>query len=454
MTTITSRAPLLAMILLSRAVIADPLTLERAVQLTLSDNFDLRVAAQDTQTAAAGKREAEAAQAPRLALEYSALASDNPLDNFAALLNTRKVTAEDFDPGFLNDPGTSTLFGGGVVLEYPLYYGQRFAARIESAERTEASSQWRLKRARQLAVFNTIQAYYAAQSAERGFRIATDAERAAQQHVNTTTRLVREDRTVRSDQLTAEVNLATFRSLREQTAGRLRRALSKLKLAMGAPQTLDFTVPPLLLSQQPPLVANVSVHEDLALGQRPDLKSLRETASAAAAGIDLAEAAHDLRVDLRLSTTWYEDNPLVDQNSWRVMGTLSKDLYTGQRMRSAVDRAQSQATALELQIEANRQRILGEVRDAHDRVQEAVARLGIAAGNVAIARRNVKLVEDRYGQGRAILIELLGAERGLVEARNEELAAVNAMLTGITALRLADGSLDPARPETYRGLQP
>ena len=119
----------------------------------------------------------------------------------------------------------------------------------------------------------------------------------------------------------------------------MRRALSKLKLAMGAPQTLDFTVPPLLLSQQPPLVANVSVHEDLALGQRPDLKSLRETASAAAAGIDLAEAAHDLRVDLRLSTTWYEDNPLVDQNSWRVMGTLSKDLYTGQRMRSAVDRA-------------------------------------------------------------------------------------------------------------------
>ena len=135
------------------------------------------------------------------------------------------------------------------------------------------------------------------------------------------------------------------------------------------------------------------------------------------------------------------------------MGVVSKDLYNGGRIRSRVAQAQSRAKALELEIESLRQHILGEVRVAYARGEEARSRIRIAQGNVRTAQRNVKLIQDRYGEGRAILIELLGAERGLVEARNEELAAVQALVSGLVELRLADGSLDPDQPAGYR-LQP
>jgi len=105
------------------------------------------------------------------------------------------------------------------------------------------------------------------------------------------------------------------------------------------------------------------------------------------------------------------------------MGVVSMNLFNGGRDWHGLTAAQRETEQTELRLEGARQAARNEVRVATSRLNEATARRNIAAQSVDKARENVRLVKQRYGEGRTILIDLLMAERVLVEARNEELAA-------------------------------
>lgn len=426
------------------------LSLADAVQNTMARSMVMQASAQDISAAEAMTRVARSGKLPHVDFRYSLNVSDDPLDAFAEKLRTRSVVTEDFAPEALNNPDTSALFAGGVALKYSLYNGGRTTAQINRALRHEDAARAQHERTTQGLVFNTIRAYYFAQAAEQGVRIAKDAEIAANKHANTTRELVREDRTVQSDQLTARVNLSAFESLRTQAGTRAKLAYNRLKLAMDVPQTDTIKVPPLSYAQiEAPQVPGVQVIEQRALTQREDLKAQHAALKAAEAAVDAARAANGFHLDLMADTFWYQDNPAVDENAWRVFGVVRKDLYSGGRTKGKVDAAIARVESLRFQTEALTQKVRAEVYSAYDQLQDAVTRLKIAEGNVSLARKNVRLITERYGQGRTILIDLLQAERALVEARNEGLAAAQELIVSIAALRLADGSLDPASPETY-----
>jgi outer membrane protein TolC len=121
------------------------------------------------------------------------------------------------------------------------------------------------------------------------------------------------------------------------------------------------------------------------------------------------------------------------------MGVFSMPLYEGGATnrkkalaRKRIDIASSSAQSLE-------QRIRNEIQLARNTVSEALARLKLAKGNTEKARRNVAMIKKRYGQGRTILIDLLQAERILLEARNEELAANSVLQKGLADLTYAQG---------------
>jgi outer membrane protein TolC len=98
-------------------------------------------------------------------------------------------------------------------------------------------------------------------------------------------------------------------------------------------------------------------------------------------------------------------------------------------------------------VQSLEQVVRQDVRVARETLREAGARNTTAAQNAERARENVRLVKQRYGQGRTILIDLLQAERAYTEARNEELVSRVGLEVGQAALQLADGTL-PLPEET------
>lgn len=414
---------------------------DEAVQYALTHNPEIVAVQADVQAAQSRAQASRGALVPEVVARYSVRASDNPLDAFADKLNTRTVTAADLDTARLNNPDASTLHMAQIAAQLPLYTGGRIDATIRAADERRAAAAAQGERARQLVAARALQAYFAAQAAREGVDIADAAMEAAQAHARTTASLVRQGRTVSSDRLTAEVNLAAYQSQREQANTRYRLALNQLKLAMGMPLDEEIALAPRTAPTPPKLTEPVGALAEQAVQKRADLAAARRQVQAGQAQVDAARAALRPQVDLVASTNWYDEQLAVDSNSWSVMGVVSQSLYSGGRRRNETAAARYAAAAARARLEGQEQAVRNDVRTAYANLVEAESRLTIARDNVDKARRSVALVRQRYGQGRTILIDLLQAERALVEARNEELSAGLALQSSRVALDLATGTL-------------
>lgn len=444
---ITRTAALGLMLSVSTVVAAETFDPEQAVRHALAHNPDLLALREQVAAAGGRTRVAEGARLPSLGLSYSARASNNPLDAFADKLNTRRVTTPDFDPARLNRPGTSDLHATQLALRLPVYAGGRLSASLASAEEMEKFARLQYERAREITAFQTRRAWLDVQAALEGLAIADDAVKAAQEHARTTAQLSREGRIVVSDKLTAEVNLAAIQSQREQATTRLESARNQLKLVMGLPLDSKMTLAPADFSATADAI-NVGETEMRALQSRKDLAAARAMHQAARARVQAARAAHKPSVDFIATSNWFDDSPGFDAHSSSVMGVLRLDLYAGGRHQGEIATALAEEKEAQWRVQSQEQAVRHDVREAWENLREARARHASATDNTERARENVRLVKQRYGQGRTILIDLLQAERAYTDARGEELASrVNREL-GQTALQLAEGSLPLPTEET------
>jgi outer membrane protein len=425
---------------LGTQVAAESFDREQAVRHALAHNPELL--AMREQVAAAGGRTqaAQGARLPSLGLSYSARSSNNPLDAFADKLNTRSVTTPDFDPARLNHPGTSDLHMTQLALRLPLYAGGRVSASLTSAEEMENHARLQYERARELTAFQTLRAWLNVQAAQEGLAIADDAVKAAQDHARTTAQLAREGRIVVSDKLTAEVSLAAVQSQREQAASRLESARNQLKLVMGLPLEAEITLAPAAFGAAAD-TANAAEIETRALANRRDLAAARAMHQAAKARVRAARAVHKPSVDFIATHNRFDDNPGFDEHSSSIMGVVSLDLYAGGRHQGEITTALAEEREAQWRVQSLEQTVRHDVREARENLRESRARHATAADNAERAKENVRLVKQRYGQGRTLLIDLLQAERSHTDARSEELVSRVNLEVGQAALLLAEGAL-------------
>jgi outer membrane protein TolC len=434
-------ALLLLVLTASPLVRAETFSLEQAVSHALAHNPELLAVQAQSDAATARTQTAAGARLPSLGLSYSARASNNPLDAFADKLNTRSVTTPDFDPSRLNHPGTSDLHMTQLALRLPIYSGGRLSSALVSAEELEKNARLQYERAREITAFHAQRAYLSLLSTQEALTIADDAVKAAQQHAHSTAQLSREGRTVVSDKLTAEVNLAAVQASREQAVTRVETTRNQLKLIMGLALDHDISLAAARVDIEASPEANLADSETRALAGRKDLAAMRALSQAARARVQAARAAHKPSVDFIATSNWYDDHPGFDSHSSSVMGVVSLDLYAGGRHQGEIGAALAEENEMQWRAQALEQSVRNDVRAAHDNLREARARHATSANNVERARENVRLVDRRYGQGRTILIDLLQAERAYTDARREELNSRVDLDIGRAALRLAESTL-------------
>lgn len=430
---------------LGHPVQAEPLTPEQAVVQALAHNPQLAAVRQQAEANSAQRRAAQGGRLPQLDLNYVVRRSDNPLDAFADTLNTRSVTAADLDPVLLNDPDPSTLHSTQLSLQWPLYTGGKLSAQIHGAQANEQAGHYQLARYRQYTVFNTLNAYLQLQAAQRGYTIADDAVSAAQRHARTTGRLLRQGRIITSDKLTADVNLATLQAMREKAKSRVQFAHNQLKQVLGLDLQQHIEVLDWRDARNSYTPSDLGTLQQLALRQRLDLQAQKAQLTGAKAHVDVARAQHKPQLSLVASSNWYDEEFGTDSHSWSVMGVASINLFAGGRTQQQINAKQALAEQNRSQVTGLRLQIQTEVDNTYRRWQEAKTRLEITGDHVAKAQRTTKLVDQRYGQGRTLLIDLLQAERALVQTRQEALSAALDYEIGILAVQLASGELE-AKP--------
>jgi outer membrane protein TolC len=424
-------APLAGLALAAAAAgAAEPLTPQDAVALALANHPAVEAA--DRALARSGYR-------PRIDLAWDLMRSTDPVFAFGSKLRQERFGLDDFGLDALNDPDALTNAATTVELRQNLWDAGRTTLGRRAAGAGFDAVRAARGRTRDEIAFRATRTFWDAVLADDTVGVLRDARAAARANRDIAARLLEEGLVVPSDVLSAEVRLSELEAalIRAEQHVRTSRAALVEALGVGAHETFLLR-PPEVAPRAPDGTLDHRVAE--ALVARGDLRAIDARIRQARVGERIARSHRLPEVGLGAAYRLDDDAPFgADGSSWSVGLALRVPLFDGLETRARLARARADRARLESQRRRLVEGIRLEVTGAWAAGAAAARRLEVAEGALASAEEALRIVRDRYEEGMAVVVELLGAESALTAARGTRVAAASELALAGAALDLATG---------------
>jgi outer membrane protein TolC len=191
-----------------------------------------------------------------------------------------------------------------------------------------------------------------------------------------------------------------------------------------------------------------------ALAERPDLQQLALGAQQAQLSVRQAEARSRPGVMLFGGYSLAGQAPTI-MESWHQLVSPSWDVGVGTALslnrsedRLLIEQARGRLQLATLNEQLRKDSVRLEIRRIVRTVQDAAANAGVLAEAVSMAEESVRVSQTQFEHGLVRPIDVMEAERQLLEARNQHLEAVIAYQLARTDLTLALGEIPYADEET------
>ncbi|MDA8092775.1 MAG: TolC family protein [Betaproteobacteria bacterium] len=445
------------MLILGVGGVASAATLDfrQCVDLALRQNPDARIARAQIEEARAGLRQAQRQRFPKLTASLTGMRTNDALNAFGLKLSQRRATFNDFGAGQftgpsalgvaptnLNYPGAVNNFNTRLELQIPVYNGGSIGGYVDQARAYVRAARRGDEAARQNVVFQVLEAYEGVHAARRYVKVAREAERAAKGYVKTTRNLLAQGVVVKSDLLSAEVNLQNARVSLEQAQDGAAAALDQLHLAIGLDLSRPLDVGPDVSPR--PLSGTLQTLEQAALAHNPGIHALQAKIAAARAGVAIAAAANKPHFNLMARQDWNDQTPGLAAPSYTVAAVASMQLFDGGVTRAAEDRAEAVRIVAQTELAKAQAGVRFQVDDAWRKAREARTEVEARATAVAQAEEAQRLIARRYANGVTTMVEVETGEAQLDGARAALVAARYREAVSEAALDLAVGRLSAA----------
>ena len=384
---------------------AEPWTLERALQQALSGNPDARLAQQRIVAAQAGLDQANAAFWPRVQLQSSYSASDNPMLAFGSILNQR---AYNSSLNFNDVPTVDDMNARGLVT-VPLYAGgKNTATRKAASANTEAAKQDNAAVQNALG-YEVARAFYTVLKSRQFIRAAEAGVNSFEANLAVAKKRLDGGTLLKSGVLDIEVRLAQAREdfVRARNSNAL--AVRALRNLLGI-ETGEFEVADTAPTTRAPDSGDFS--------GRPELTAAGHRERAAQEQVTAAKGSYLPRVSafgsLDYDYGWKYEN---GGGSYTAGALLQWDVWDGKLTRAKVREANAN---LESSREERRKLRLAldlEVEQARLELKAANERLSVTDQAVAQATESASLTRARFEQEMALPKDTIDAETALVAAR-------------------------------------
>lgn len=387
------------------------LTLEQAVQMSLSADPRVVAAESGITSARAGLQQARGAFLPTLNVSSTYGNSSN----------------ERLDPASGNR--VSENYTANTQLGYELFSGGRRFAERRSARAEVDAAQAGLRSETYTAVLATTAAFYAAAAAEEVLAAARQREQRAQQQLAFARTRLDVGTATRSDVLRAELEVGNARIAVIDAEADVRTSRLELGRRVGVGAAVR-PAPTSLPMEAPPLPAPARLGQ-LAVERSPDVLAARADlrASQAATRATLSAYAPSLRATAGYDWFSFEFPP--SDRSWSVRLTASLPVFNGFQREATVSRARAAQRTAEAAALAAAVAARTEAATIAEEVEAAEERAGIAARAVELAREDLAVQQERYQLGATTILDLQASQVTLADA---EVAAVRARQALATAL--------------------
>lgn len=400
-----------------------PLTLDAAMTMARTAAPDARQVDAASAEASARVRLAQSAYLPRVELSETVERSNQPVFAFGTLLGQQRFTAEDFALDRLNRPAAVSNLRTGLRVEQLLFDAGSTYLAIRDARLGRDAADADARRARADLALGAARAFVDVLRLEG----EVAARRAAVEAAETDLQRAQARRDIGlatdADVLEVDVHLADMRERALTTEGDLEIARLRLHAAIGAPLDSRFALVPPSVEPAPangpdlePLIADARVN-------RPDARLAALRVERAANGQAMARSLFLPR--LSLVAGWEANGrSLTDQRpTWLVGATVRLSLSGGigeaarieaarQAERSAAAARDGLGTAIEV-----------EIRSAAARLRTARERAQVGATALERARESQRIIRDRYESGLATVGDVLRAAEHVLDAESRALAA-------------------------------
>jgi len=431
---------------------AEKLEFKQCVAAALAQNPDLAISRAQIEQAEAAVRQAAGNKLPRLNLSLTATRSNDALNAFGMKLGQRGATFNDFGAGEylgsptlgvaphnLNHPDAVNNFNSRIELLVPVYNGGMVQSYVDTAKAYVRAAQSGDEVARQQLTKHVLMAYHGVHTARAYIKVTEEARAAAEEYVRISDKLHKQGMVVKSDVLSAKVNLEDIKVKIVEAKNAEAAALNQLALLMGKSldEPLDVGAPvmPVLLAGSP---ADLRAQ---ALNEYAGLRALRNQLEGAGAQVGAARAGKKPQFNVMLRQDWNDKNLGIDAASYTVAGVLSWTALDGGVANAGIDRAQAARAELAAKLRQAEEGIGYQVTDARRKALQAEEKITARAAGLEQAQEAQRLVKKRYENGMATLIELLGAQAQLDKANADLVAARYELAVNRAELKRAVGVL-------------
>jgi len=413
-----------ALMVLSAQGRSEPLNLDlaSAVKIALERNPNIAEQQEAVAAARAQQRQAGAAGLPKLKLT-SQLSQISKPTLFGSMAVVEKTTATH-----------------GATIEMPLYTGGRIRAMKEAAAHGVTAAVEQTEAARAEVAMGVIEAYLRALQAKGGIAVAEEAVASLEANLDAVRKLREAGMVVHSDEMRAEVALASARESRIQAENGYRTALAMLKQAMGVPQTQE-----LVLSDASIQLPSSKESTGESEAKRPEIRALMEAVKAADAQVKAARSGSRPTIGLGADFQHISKGAFFprEQDTYGLAVQASWPIFDSGLTRAQVDQASAEKARIERKLQAMRDQVEMEVTRALLDVNTAEGKLAAKEKREQLASGSFRTLQVGYQEGINSQTDVLFAQAALVQAQVDRLNSLYDLEVSRARLLKARGELLP-----------
>lgn len=213
--------------------------LSEALELAQKANQQLKLAKIEEQIGGANLKQTEAIWLPQVNLSYTAMNTNNPLNAFGFKLQQANVTAADFNPALLNNPGATPNYLTQLSLQQPIINMDLLYMRKAAEKQTEALA-LQTKRTAEAVKMQVTQVYLNIQFLYTAESVSKTALNTVQSIYGFTKNRFDQGLLQKSDLLNVEVQVKNAETQLSDVQSKIAAASDQLSLLMNQPQGIVY----------------------------------------------------------------------------------------------------------------------------------------------------------------------------------------------------------------------
>lgn len=422
------------------------LTLDQAIDNALKNNQLIQGSRARLQAASENVTVGFSRFLPRVDLQERMEHTNSPPLVFTQKLQQEAFTAQDFQLNSLNHPSAYNNWKTQFLLTQPIFDQGREWIGYQAAKTQQSKTDMELVKMQQHIRFLVEKAYYDTLLAQGNLDVLNSSIKTVSELEAMAYKRHKAGNALLSDLTSARVQKAQVEMERIKAEGDLEVACARLNKLMGMPQESSWRLSDRenFLNSQPAILTN-SLHEltETAIRKRPDMAIVQKDLELGRLNTKQARFSYLPSVSLQAA---YEMNAKdfvgSDGDAWAVAGVISFNLFNGTGDRARIAAAKFEEQAISHQVKDMEEQIRMEVREAYYNLRTAVQQREVARRSMENAQEALRILQNRYNNGMALMVEVLAAETAVKQAGLDMQRTAFDVLTAETSLKLRTGLLD------------